>query len=363
MRLQDYIRMAENPSGRKPELWAVFAKKRGGKLLTWEQRDAIKTGRKLLRKDMRKRGIKDKEDFELTASSLGLYFDKPRGLLFLRGLFSGRGVWWLLGSLLALMVVLFLYSIMTQMQGHFTINMSSSMFKEGFTLSETAGFENPTTHLFSEAAENVPCISISHIPEDIDQIDGSHNDVYFAYTFYLRNEGQSTVGYDWMLRLNSESNNLASACWVMLFEDGKMMFYAQPNEDGEVEALPPFDDNTRGYLTMPTQQYCKYSGEQFERIAKSDYIDYYRVVPYAFETDTIVTRGSKHGVAPGDVHKYTVVIWLEGDDPDCTDELIGGHIGMDLGFVLDGETIEDGDEGTTNNKWKTFWENLLFWEE
>ena len=363
MRLQDYIKIAENPSGRKPEFWAGLAPKRGGQRLTMEQRDAIKRGRKELRKDLRKQGIKAKEDFELTASSLGLYFDKPRALLFLRGLFSGRGIWWLFGSLLALMGILFMYSVVTQMQGHFTINMSSSMFKEGFTLSESSMFENPTTHLFSKAAENVPCISISHIPEDIDQIDGSHNDVYFAYTFYIRNEGQSTVGYEWALSLNSESNNLASACWVMIFEDGKMMFYAQPNERGGVEALPPYSDNTRGYLTMPVQQYCKYNGVQFERIARSDLLDYYRVVPYSFETDTMVTRGSVQNVEPGDVHKYTIVIWLEGDDPDCTDELIGGHMGMDFGFVMDGESIEVGNEGTTNNRWKTFWENLLYWED
>ena len=31
-----------------------------------------------------------------------------------------------------------------------------------------------------------------------------------------------------------------------------------------------------------------------------------------------------------EVHKYTVVIWLEGDDPDCTDELIGGNMGLEI---------------------------------
>ena len=35
-----------------------------------------------------------------------------------------------------------------------------------------------------------------------------------------------------------------------------------------------------------------------------------------------------------DVHKYTVVIWLEGDDPDCTNDLIGAHIGLQMDFRL-----------------------------
>ena len=29
-----------------------------------------------------------------------------------------------------------------------------------------------------------------------------------------------------------------------------------------------------------------------------------------------------------------MVIWLEGDDPDCTDELIGGHLGLEMDFQL-----------------------------
>ena len=362
-KLEEYILAAENPVGKKQKPGAYFAKRRSGEVLTKEQREAIKKGRKLLRKEMKEKGIKDKKDFELTASSLGLYFDKPRAILFLQWLFAGRGLWWLLGALLALIATLFLYSMVTQMQGHFTVNMSSAMFKEGFTLSETVGFENPTTNLFSNAAENVPCISISHIPDDVDQTDGSHNDVYFAYTFYIRNEGESTVGYDWTVRLNSESNDLSSACWVMIFEDGVMQFYAKANENGEVEALPPVGDNTRGYLSMPTQQYCKNSGDQYERMAKSGIVEYYRVIPYAFESDTVVTRGTKHNIAPEDVHKYTVVIWLEGDDPDCTDELIGGHIGMEFGFVLDTESVAGEGESTWSDKWHNFWDNLIFWQE
>ena len=30
------------------------------------------------------------------------------------------------------------------------------------------------------------------------------------------------------------------------------------------------------------------------------------------------------------MHKYTVVLWLEGDDPQCTNELMNGHIGLNF---------------------------------
>ena len=34
------------------------------------------------------------------------------------------------------------------------------------------------------------------------------------------------------------------------------------------------------------------------------------------------------------MHKFTVVLWLEGDDPHCTDDLIGGHLGMEFNLEL-----------------------------
>ena len=46
-------------------------------------------------------------------------------------------------------------------------------------------------------------------------------------------------------------------------------------------------------------------------------------------------REKKEGFEPGDKDKYTIVIWLEGNDPDCIDDIIGGTIkfGMDFSIV------------------------------
>lgn len=356
--LSDYLADLDRPEGKKQ--WSPFRRRRGGQVLTREQLRAIKKGRRLLRAEMKERGLKEKEDFELTASSMGLYLDTPRGLLWLRWLFSGRGVWWLVGAAAALLATLFALSAVSQVRGHFTINMSSQMFDEGFILSETPDFENATTTLFCTPAENVPCVSIRHIPENIDQIDGQHNDAYFAYTFYLRNEGESTVDYEWFMQINSESRELTTALWVMVFEDGQMLFYAKPGVDGSVEALPAYGDDSRGYLDLEIMQFAR-DPSQFEIITQKTGYNYYRVVPISFESDEIVARGSQISVAPGDVHKYTVVIWLEGDDPDCTDDLIGGHAGMDFNFRLtseDGEQSEDDGPGF----WEKLWSGLTFWD-
>lgn len=339
----------------------VFRRKRGGVELTRQQVKAIKRGRKLLRRDMKKRGLKRKEDFELMASGMGLYFDKGRGLLLLWWLFHGRGLWALAGAAAALMSLLFLYSTITQLKGHFTINMSDGLFREGFVLSETADFKNPTTHLFCEPAEDIPCISIRHLPKDLDDHEGQHNENYFAYTFFLRNEGASTVDYIWSLDLNSESKNLSSAAWVMVFEDGEMLFYAAPDANGGAEALPAYGDNTRGYIDLPLMDQCREPERQYQVVAQRGGRSYYRAIPILFEDEDTVVQGTRHGVAPTDVHKYTVVIWLEGDDPDCTDELIGGHVGMEISMRLASEPETSEGFNAWEGHWDAFWDNLKFW--
>ena len=358
-KLETYLIEADQSQG-KPQR-GVFKRKRAGEQLTREQVRAIKNGRKLLRKEMRSKGLKEKSDFELTASNMGLYFDKPRALLWLQWLFHGKGLWALLGALVLLLATLFLFSVVSQLRGHFTINMSDGMFREGFILSETADFANPSTHLFCTPADKVPCISISNLPDYLDEIDGQHNEEYFAYTFYCRNEGQSTVDLQWKMSLNSESRDLSSACWVMIFEDGKMTFYAQPNgETGEPEALPAMDDDSRGYIMRPLEQFCKDPEAQYQTIREGRGFEYSRVVPVSFASDVVVAQGLQENVAPGDVHKYTVVIWLEGDDPDCSDELIGGHAGMDFRLHLVGESGGSGGHGN-GFAWDDIWNSLKFW--
>lgn len=339
-------------------------KRQAGQELTREHVQFIRRGRRLLRAKMRVSGLKSRKDFELTASSMGLYFDKGKGMAPLLWLLHGRGLRLLLGALAALLIVLFLFSLVTQMRGHFTINLSSDLLRENFTLSETKDFQETTMHLFANPAIDVPCISISDLHEDVNDVDGQHNEAgYFAYTFYIRNEGEEAVDMEWDLSINSESMELGEAVWVMFFEDDKMRIFAKARDDGTEEAMPYYDDNRRGYLVRPLVDYAVYPDEIYQVVAETQTVTYYRVVPEKFEDDDRIISGIHMGVEPEEVHKYTVVMWLEGDDPDCTDALIGGHLGVDMTFRLASE--EDKEESSTDRfivKWADFWKDLAFWE-
>ncbi len=337
--------------------------RRGGQRLTREEVKKIKFGRKKLRYEMRAKGIKDKQEFEITAASLGLYFDKGGFPLFLWWL-HGRGLWALLGAALLLLLSLTLVSFVSQMRGHFTINMSDGLFREGFSLSESKDFASPTSVLFAVPAVDVPCISISWLPEDLDTAyEGEHNQDYFAYTYFLRNEGENTVDYTWRVTLNSESRNLSDALWIMIFEDGRMTFYAKANALGQEECLPAKDVTDMGYSYIPCVSQLADPGKQLEVVAEKNGVSYYRVIPQKFVNDRVIATGSRSDIAPMEIHQYTVVIWLEGDDPDCSNDLIGGHAGLDMQFQLEGESSDPTGENESGvvDFFKDLWNSLKWW--
>lgn len=340
----------------KEPRWKLFRRKRGGVALTREQVKEIKEGRKKLKKQMKEAGVYSKYEFETTASSLGLYFDKRGGLLL--WFFHGRGLWALLGAMALLLAALMGMAAVSQMRGYFTINLSDATYKNGFVLSETEDFAQTSGNLFCEPAVGVHCISITSIEDTIDDYEGQHNGTgYFAYTYFLRNEGVDTVDYSWELQITGESQNISVGTWIMVIEDGVMRLYAEMTEDGLVQTLPAQDDNTRGYLNIPVMSLAAKDYIFLEPVRTVGELTYKRVITIPFEDDDTVARGSQTAVAPMDVHKYTVVVWLEGDDPECTDDLIGGHLGLNMQYTLIDEEIDNG------TFWDKLWESLLFWED
>lgn len=326
--------MAENKENRQRGL---FKRKRAGVELTKEEVQRIKAGRKKLRREMRQMGIKSKKEFELTASGLELYFDRNKRGAGLLWFLLGKGGWILLGAGLVLVAALYAFSLVSELKGHFTISLSDKLFDRGFILSESENFDNPTGNLFATPATDVPCISILEIPEDITHLDGSNNKKYFAYTFYIRNGGEQATGYNWQLNLNAQTNNVSEATWIMIFENDQMTFYAKAGDDGQSEMLPAANDNTRGYEWAPLRDRAKDPDAQYEIVKNphgEGHPDMWRVKPIPFVSDTVLIQGTYPSLEPAQTTKYTVVIWLEGDDPDCTDELIGGYMGLDLRITM-----------------------------
>ena len=166
------------------------------------------------------------------------------------------------------------------------------------TLSETRDFKEPSATITAEEVPDITNISGDDLPADIDSIDGQHNgDNYFAYTFYLMNNGENTLSYEYRLDLTSVTRDVDRAIRIRLYVDGTPTTYARTRTDG-TGAEPGTAE---------------------------------------FRTQSTVMLATRENFAPGEVTKFTVVIWIEGNDPDCVDDLIGGELKCEMRFSV----IED----------------------
>ena len=65
----------------------------------------------------------------------------------------------------------------------------------------------------------------------------------------------------------------------------------------------------------------------------------------AFQTGNTIVKKVVRDFAAGAVTKFTIVIWLEGNDPDCVDKILGGVFKIDMNMEVVGEAAT---EITTN---------------
>ena len=226
-------------------------------------------------------------------------------------------------------------------KGEFVVKVDRPMADEGFLISETPDFSQLLATLKADAVEDVTNISLEDIPRDVMEIDGKHNgDNYLAFT--LKNRTGEDRDYHYQLSLNTCSNHAETATWIMLFRNGKQKIYAQKNKDGNPECMyRRWDIPFTQYAEDPNYMNSTVSDPGQVHIAQ-ELIDMYELdnlngvhelKTVSWDSDDMVCVGTREGMKNDEVDKYTIVVWLEGDDPDCTDELWGGHVELRMLFT------------------------------
>lgn len=198
--------------------------------------------------------------------------------------------------LLSIVAVIFLLSLVQSGTGTFTISLNrTDMYRYGIELSPDAGFTSASSRLEAEAIDGATNISAQDLPEDLDDTDGSHNGKnYIAYTFYVRNNGTTDLNYRYLLDIQEATRQLDEAVRVAIYYNGgSRQIFAKPAANGSPEP---------------------------------------DTVPFA--TAKVIDSGTIMDMAVGSVDKYTIVIWIEGDDPECTDERLGGIIKMAMSIEV-----------------------------
>lgn len=199
-------------------------------------------------------------------------------------------------ALLLLISVTYVVSYFFEKLGSFSVTVEQyDMVRQGLSLSESPEFYEPISRLNAAAIKDVTNISGDSIPANVDNINGSHNGTdYIAYTFYLKNVGTDTVTYESVLTLANVTRGADEAVRLRVYHNGNAVTYAKTQTSG-------------GGPEPGT-------------------------VEFENEADVCVRR--VRGFAPGDIEKYTVVIWVEGDDPECVDAIIGGRFKAEMNFSI-----------------------------
>lgn len=120
------------------------------------------------------------------------------------------------------MAVLFGISFMQENMGNFTINLNRlELFRRGVAIADNSQFEGATARLTAEAVSDGTNIAVDDLPNNLDEIDGSHNGKnYVAYTFYIRNAGKEDLSYNAKLKIASASKGVEKAARVRVYRNG-----------------------------------------------------------------------------------------------------------------------------------------------
>lgn len=202
----------------------------------------------------------------------------------------------ILTSALALLVLVtgafYGVSALYKKTGSFTVAVDKvEMIKYGLSLSESRDMAYRTSHLNTNISENITNIAAETLPDDLDMIDGPHHGLnHIAYTFYLQNAGEVEFPCEYSITMANITNGLDDAIRMRLYVDGVPTTYAKTKGDG--------------------------TGPEPGTVA-------------FYSADTMA-RGRLDGFAPGDICRFTIVVWIEGNDPECLDWLIGGEMRIDM---------------------------------
>lgn len=201
--------------------------------------------------------------------------------------------------------------------GEFVIRVEHPGEKK-LVLSDTTDFSEELIVLNGTAIDEADNISIYDIDTQVAQIDGDHNGPdYIAYTYYVKNIGLDPVTYNYTLSIRRATKGLEEATWVLLYHNGKQQIFAKEGKGGEAEKQ--YSD-----YGLPFEE----DALKVEQYTYDDKREQYVLNTTPFATSKIVATAEREKLQPEEIDKYTVVIWLEGEDPECVNDILGGTIEM-----------------------------------
>ena len=198
--------------------------------------------------------------------------------------------------ILIILILLILYFVIGIIynRGNFSITLDKDLyFDDGLMIYDDPEYKVYRSELLALAPDTFDSMSYKWLPDNLGEEKlGEHNgDNYLAYTFLIENTGDKEVNYISRVVIEDVIKNVDEAVRIRIYKGSEYVTYAKLSNKGE-----PEED------TVP------------------------------FLEDKIVMEEHVENFKPGDINKYTVVVWIEGTDPDCTDNILGGEFKAYMNF-------------------------------
>ena len=193
-------------------------------------------------------------------------------------------------ALLLLMSIAYAIVYVVNQTGNFTIMLDKNLQeKQSIIVSPKSDFSIRPVKMVVDSLKYMDNITESWLPNDIDEIEGPHNgNNYLAYTFFVKNIGERETSYRTTIDILSVIKNVDDAIRVAVYLNGEKTVYAKRKPD-------TFEPEVGTVPFYKTNQVMNELRENF----KVDEVD-----------------------------RYTVVVWLEGEDSECIDSILGGEMKM-----------------------------------
>ena len=209
--------------------------------------------------------------------------------------------------LLIFLILLYVVLDIIYTQGKFTITLDSNeTLESGLVIYDSLNNSHGKRKLEATPLVFMDNISYRWIPANVNtEADGSHNGQnYIAYSFYVENQGNEILNYHYEMYLDDVIKNVDEAIRIRIYHNDEETTYAKVN---------------------PMNKQPEVNTTPFKEIK---------------DADDIIISEKVGNFKPGDLDRMTILIWLEGDDPDCTDALLGGELKMHM--VITEEHINQG---------------------
>ena len=252
-------------------------------------------------------------------------------------------------ALITLVAVLFLIWIMTWLLttiGDLVITVDSGAAKKGISISEHQNGDGSTYKLSANMVNEVTNITYDWLPATLDlEAEGSHNGRnYLAYTFYLTNNGKETINYQSMLQSVKAAKDADEACRVMIYKNGEPEVFAKENRgltssDGSPEPFEKiFKKEIPANYTPPTPEEIEAAAQLPQNKELVNHTDEEIVIQPFVDAKTVFNT-EVEGLEPGQTDKYTIVMWIEGEDPECLDVIRDGYVKLMWFFNIADEEL------------------------